>query len=64
MLFKFYVMKLEDEKQMNLWAIFIIPFVIPSLLGFVLAVLQYYFHSFGKNDGSSFLKICIWYISL
>lgn len=63
LLFKFYVMKLEDEKRMDLWAMFLIPFVIPTLIGFVVALLQYYFEIYGKNEHASFLKTCIWYIS-
>jgi hypothetical protein len=62
LLFKFYVMKIEDEKILNLWASFIIPFVIPSVIGFILSVLQFYFQIYGKNDGASFFKICGWYI--
>ena len=63
LLFKFYVMKLEDEKRMDLWAMFLIPFVIPTLIGFVVALLQYYFEIYGKNEHASILKTCIWYIS-
>jgi len=67
---KFYVMKIEDEKTINLWMVLIIPFIFPLIFGLLIATAVWftssstinksYIQIFGEVSMLIFLSIYIW----